>query len=487
MNLHGAIDKSRYELLAKIASGGMGTVYVGRLRGAAGFSRLVAIKRAHPHLLEDANFSRMLIKEAELASAISHPNAVAVVDVESFEGELLLVMDYVHGVPLSQLIQAFDPQEQPLPPAVAIRIVLDACAGLQACHDACDEDGQPLRLVHRDVSPQNVLVGVDGQGRLTDFGIAKSQLRDDKLTATGSVRGKTGYMAPEYVAEGKLDHRSDVFAAGVVLWEAIAGKRLFRGATDLETLKNLTETDAPLLSEAAPWVGDTFDDVVATALCREPEGRFSSADAFGNALEKVARSGDLVARHRVVGELVHELFGDELSERRARLVHDEAQTHTVTAALGDTRPEPSTLEASNLATRPESPTKQGAGQRVIGGVLAVAVLTLAVVVISGDDEATPVAAPPAAEVPVVASAAPSTVARSQPSTSIPLDATLSSRPVETLAAPSASSAAPATAVVPPRPPVPSLPRSTAAPKDPPAPVQPWSPPTRRKAADDPYK
>ena len=461
MNLDGAIDKSRYELLAKIASGGMGTVYVGRLRGAAGFSRLVAIKRAHPHLLEDANFSRMLIKEAELASAISHPNAVAVVDVESFEGELLLVMDYVHGVPLSQLIQAFDPQEQPLPPAVAIRIVLDACAGLQACHDACDEDGQPLRLVHRDVSPQNVLVGVDGQGRLTDFGIAKSQLRDDKLTATGSVRGKTGYMAPEYVAEGKLDHRSDVFAAGVVLWEAIAGKRLFRGATDLETLKNLTETDAPLLSEAAPWVGDT--------------------------LEKVARSGDLVARHRVVGELVHELFGDELSERRARLVHDEAQTHTVTAALGDTRPEPSTLEASNLATRPESPTKQGAGQRVIGGVLAVAVLTLAVVVISGDDEATPVAAPPAAEVPVVASAAPSTVARSQPSTSIPLDATLSSRPVETLAAPSASSAAPATAVVPPRPPVPSLPRSTAAPKDPPAPVQPWSPPTRRKAADDPYK
>ena len=389
------LAESRYELLTKLAAGGMGTVYVGRLRGAAGFRRLVAIKRAHPHLLEQPSFSRMLIKEAELASAIHHPNAVAVQDVEELDGELLLIMDYVDGVPLSRLLAVCDPDEgDPVPPRVAVRIVCDVCAGLHACHTCTDELGEPLDLVHRDVSPQNVLVGADGQARLTDFGIAKSLVRDDKLTQTGTIRGKTGYMAPEYATSGELDQRSDVFAVGVVLWETLAGRRLFRGATELETLRRLTEQDAPPLSSAAPWVGSALDDVIATALRRDPEGRFRTAEAFARALEEAARGEGLMGRHREVADAIEGRFGAELLERRTT-IHTRASvapesegtgTGTVTAAMGDGEgteghdldtgaadPQgPSTLEASTLV--PADAATPVLTRRLIGGIAVVALV-----------------------------------------------------------------------------------------------------------------
>src|SRR5262245_59776593 len=158
----GPRSSSRYELLVKIASGGMATVYVGRLRGAAGVWRLVAIKRAHPHLIEDASFKRMLIDEARLASRVHHPDILAVPDVEEFEGELRLVMDSVEGAALSELLAKSAEDQRRLPPRIAVRIALDACAGLHAAHELTDERGAPLRLVHRDISPHNILVGVDG-------------------------------------------------------------------------------------------------------------------------------------------------------------------------------------------------------------------------------------------------------------------------------------------------------------------------------------
>ena len=196
------MESSRYELVTKIASGGMGTVYVGCLRGAAGFRRLVAIKRAHPHLLEDPRTREMLVAEARVASRIHHVNVVSVLDVEELEGEMLLVMDYVDGPSLAQLVTEGQRLRAPIPPAVALRIVLDACAGLEATHAATDENGERLGLVHRDVSPHNILVGVDGVAKLTDFGIAKAT-RDRSLTETGTLKGKIPYMAPEYLAGGR--------------------------------------------------------------------------------------------------------------------------------------------------------------------------------------------------------------------------------------------------------------------------------------------
>jgi serine/threonine-protein kinase len=210
---------SRYELLVKIASGGMATVYVGRLRGVEGFSRQVAIKRAHPHLVEDPAFRRMLIAEARLAARIHHPNVVSVQDVDEADGELLLAMDYVEGAALSSLLGAAIHAERPLPPAIAVRVILDAALGLHAAHTLTDEEGHPLGLVHRDVSPHNILVGLDGVARITDFGIAKCMTSNTAgtATATGVLKGKLAYMAPEYVEHGDIDARGDVFARGVVL------------------------------------------------------------------------------------------------------------------------------------------------------------------------------------------------------------------------------------------------------------------------------
>ena len=306
---------SRYELLVKIASGGMATVYVGRLRGAVGFWRLVAIKRAHAHLLEKPLYKQMLVDEARLASRLHHPNVVAVLDVEELSGELRLVMDYVEGAALSELVARSHEAERRLPARIAVRIALDACAGLHAAHELCDENGARLGLVHRDVSPHNLLVGVDGVARLADFGIAK-QSDSGVSTTTGTLKGKLAYMAPEYVEEARLDPRSDVFSLGVVVWEALANEKLFRGTNEVDTLRRVVAANAPRLSTVAPWVGTQLDEVLASALARLPEERFSTALAFGTALETAARKDDLIATPAEVGAYVRELVGASLDKRR---------------------------------------------------------------------------------------------------------------------------------------------------------------------------
>jgi serine/threonine-protein kinase len=317
--------RSRYELIVKLASGGMATVYVGRVRGPLGFSRLVAIKRAHPHLLEDDAFVRMLVDEAKLASRIHHPHVVAVLDIERDKKskgppDLRLVMEYVEGASLADLVHLADAAARPIPPAVALRIALDVCAGLQVAHELTDESGAPLGLVHRDVSPHNILVGVDGLSRISDFGIAKATSRPSPTT-TGSLKGKLAYMAPEYVSGEAIDARADVFALGVVVWEALARQKLFRGSSDVETIQRVASAEVPPLSSVVPDVGAALDEVVALALARAPENRFSSARAFGNALEAEARSANLLASHAEVAALVRELAKEQLEARR-ELIRD---------------------------------------------------------------------------------------------------------------------------------------------------------------------
>ena len=311
-------SSSRYELLVKIASGGMATVYVGRLSSVVGTSRLVAIKRAHAHLLEDPMFGKMLIAEAKLASRIHHPNVVAVQNVEEVDGELLLVMDYVEGASLADL--ASD-DEVPIPGRVAVRALLDACAGLHAAHELTDDDGKPLGIVHRDVSPHNILVGVDGVCRITDFGIAKSSGHTGSAgrTSTGALKGKVSYMAPEYIEHGQIDARSDVFSLGIVAWEALTRQRLFRGATEIESLKLVLTGDVPNPSEIAPWLGRALDKVILKALARDPALRFASASELGEALEQAARRDDLIATASQVGKHVRAAAGEALSSRRVLL------------------------------------------------------------------------------------------------------------------------------------------------------------------------
>jgi serine/threonine-protein kinase len=333
-------SSSRYELLVKIASGGMATVYLGRLSSAVGITRLVAVKRAHAHLLEDPAFAKLLIAEAKLASRIHHPNVVAVHNVEEIEGELLLVMDYVEGASLSDLMGFTDHagrQTSPerLPPSVAARVILDACAGLNAAHELTDDDGRPLGIVHRDVSPHNILVGVDGVARLTDVGIAKSSgghTQSAGRTSTGVLRGKVAYMAPEYVESGLLDARSDVFALGIVAWEALTQRRLFRGTTDVESLRLVIAANVPRASAVEPSLGPGLDAVLAKALARDPADRFATAAELGEALESAARRHELLAKHSDVAAYVRTASGEALAQRRA-LVRERHDAPAVTAAI----------------------------------------------------------------------------------------------------------------------------------------------------------
>jgi serine/threonine protein kinase len=219
----GAWIIGRYALSEEIAHGGMATVHIGRLRGSAGFARTVAIKRPHPQYARDPEFVAMFVDEARLAARIHHPNVVSTLDVVAREGELFLVMEYVQGESLSRLVHLARQRRERVPEPMVASIVAGVLHGLHAAHEARGEGGELLGLVHRDVSPQNVLVGTDGVARVLDFGVAKAAGRIH-TTRNGELKGKLAYMSPEQLC-GEVTRMTDVYAAGVVLWEALAGAR----------------------------------------------------------------------------------------------------------------------------------------------------------------------------------------------------------------------------------------------------------------------
>ncbi|HXK18308.1 MAG TPA: serine/threonine-protein kinase, partial [Polyangiaceae bacterium] len=338
----------RYALFEQFAAGGMATVHFGRLDGAGGFSRVVAIKRLLPHLLENHEFTEMLLKEARLAARVRHPNVVATLDVVATKGDVLLVLDYVHGEALSTLCrtQAKEKKEQvPLP--LAIGIVLDMLQGLAAIHDATDEKGRSLGLVHRDISPPNVLVGADGVARVLDFGIATA-LEHIEETAPERRKGKRGYMSPEQLRGERLTQRSDVFATGVVIWELLAMRRLFTPDQEKEPGEAVLRGDYPRVSQYRPDVPKELDDIVMRALSREPEARFASMHELADAVEAAAPQR---ANARRIAEWVNELARDALTERKRKLARVE---NWVTEDL----PLRSTPFAAELPLRPTSASER---------------------------------------------------------------------------------------------------------------------------------
>jgi serine/threonine-protein kinase len=308
----------RYALCAEIASGGMATVYFGRLLGASGFTRTVAIKRLHPQYAKDPDFASMFLDEARLAARIRHPNVVQTLDVVQLEGELFLVMDYVPGESLSRLFRQLRTQGRLVPRRVGASIVSGALLGLHAAHEAKNEQGQPLGLVHRDVSPQNVLIGTDGVPRILDFGVAKAAGRAH-TTRDGSMKGKCAYMAPEQVTGLPVSRVTDVFAAGVLLWELLTGQRLFHAETDAATLMKVLQAEIPPPSSLVPGLPPEWDAVVARATQRTPEHRFATARDMAIAVE--ACEG--VASTTQVGEWVETLAAGTLSSRAQMLARIE--------------------------------------------------------------------------------------------------------------------------------------------------------------------
>lgn len=313
----------RYELIAPLARGGMGSVHLARLPGAGGFQRLYAIKVMHPHLAEETEFVDMLLDEARIAARIHHPNAVPIVDVCHSPRGFYLVMDYIDGVNLSQLLTATAALPWRERTRVALRVIVDALAGLHAAHDLTDDEGTPLGIVHRDVSPQNIMVGADGVGRITDFGIA---LAASRIVASrpGLIKGKPSYMSPEQVSAVPADRRADVFAMGIVLWEALTQKRLFYAEMEVGALMQVMAAEIKAPSAVAPEVPVALDAVCLKALQRPVEDRWQSAREMGAALESAAAAEGLLAGSHEVADVMRVALKDEFAARRA-LIRDHAR------------------------------------------------------------------------------------------------------------------------------------------------------------------
>ncbi len=308
----------RYELLVPLASGGMAQVWVARLAGEHGFTRLVAVKTMRPEHAESDAFRRMFLDEARLAARIAHANVVEVLDLgEEGEGIVYLAMTLVEGDSVAGLLRVRRKiGARGLPHGIAARVVGDALAGLHAAHELRDEEDRPLQLVHRDVSPHNVLVGLDGIAKIADFGVAKARSRLADETEAGQVKGKFAYMAPEQLERREVDRRSDVFSTGVVLWEALTGEKLFGGIDLIDTIARIRDTTIPDVRDVAPDVPARIAEVTAKALERDRARRFASAAEMGDALEAAARECGAIASAKEVGALVEGLCGEEIQRRR---------------------------------------------------------------------------------------------------------------------------------------------------------------------------
>ncbi len=297
----------RYESIKEIASGGMATVYLGRALGAGGFERVVAIKAMHPHIANEPEFVAMFFDEARLAARVRHPNVVATLDMqEEPDGKLFLVMEYVEG-PTLQAVRRAASKGPALPLAVTLRIILDILMGLHAAHEQTGPNGEPLHIVHRDVSPQNILVGVDGIVKITDFGVA---FAESKLSSTrgGQVKGKLTYMSPEQIQSRPVDRRTDVYAAGVVFWELLAGRRLFTADNDGALVHAVLQGPTERPGGTKSTVPGPIGDVCMRALKTDPAKRYVSAMAFAESLENAAAASQTqIATSRAVAAYVKEL------------------------------------------------------------------------------------------------------------------------------------------------------------------------------------
>jgi len=304
----------RYVLHDEIASGGMATVHLGRLLGSAGFARTVAVKCLQPGMTKDPEFVSMLLDEAHLASRVRHPNVVQTLDVVSIEGDIFLVMEYVHGESLARLLQSLASTGERMPLPVVVGVMAGMLFGLHAAHEATTEQGEPLGIVHRDVSPQNLLVAADGIARVLDFGVAKAASRLQS-TGDGQLKGKLRYMAPEQLRSRPVDRRSDVFAAAAVLWECLTGRRLFDGPDPGAIVTKILMHDVPAPSKIGAGVPEALDAITLRGLAADPAERFLTAREMAVALERAVTP----ATAREVGEWVEQVAGDAL-KRRAALV-----------------------------------------------------------------------------------------------------------------------------------------------------------------------
>ncbi|MGI5860697.1 MAG: protein kinase domain-containing protein [Myxococcales bacterium] len=310
------IPFGRYELLKRIAAGGMGEVFLARQAGLEGFEKLLVVKVLLPHLAEDEEFTTMFLDEARIAARLNHPNIGQIYDLGEVDGAYFIAMEYIHGDDVVRLWKTARAKEKFVPLPLAVRIAADAGAGLDYAHKAVDANNRPLNLVHRDVSPQNILVTFDGAVKLIDFGVAKAAGRMSR-TATGTLKGKYSYMSPEQAKGMEIDRRSDIFALGVVLYEMATSVRLFKRDTEISTLRAVTDCEIMAPSQINPQVDPLLESVIMKALEPDPEKRYQDAQAFRLALEEWAVETRQSGSSAHLAAFMQDLYADRLAAERA--------------------------------------------------------------------------------------------------------------------------------------------------------------------------
>jgi eukaryotic-like serine/threonine-protein kinase len=413
-----------YQLLLPIGEGGMGRVWVAREQQVGAFARYVAIKTA---LAENSpkRFWTALLDEAHIASSLRHPNVCVIHAVETEGTVVYLVMDWSDAGSLREVLDAA--QNERIPAAVAARVIAAVCAGLHAAHELKDEQGALLGVVHRDVSPQNILLSTSGQVKLADFGVAKARGQLQEATRTGELKGKLSYMAPEQVTLKPFDRRADIFALGCVLYEATLGKRPFHGTDALATLYSLLEQPLTKPSEIDPSYPTGLEEIVLKALSREPGDRYQTAEDLGYALESWMAATRTIVTEANVAQLVRDTLGDRIKERQTSLDEtvrrldageqlDEVPGHTSSRA-------PTQLGMSTqTGTGSDASSKRSSTPLLMGLTLLAAAGAALWLGLGRNPRSSDVAEPASASAPVAASAVAASAVASPPLTAAPVPA-----------------------------------------------------------------
>ncbi|MFW6057641.1 MAG: serine/threonine protein kinase, partial [Persicimonas sp.] len=308
----------RYELATKLATGGMAELFLARERGLAGLERLVVIKRILPHLADDPSFIDMFLREARIIARLNHPNVVQIYQLGEEDGSYYIAMEYIHGSTVREMQVLAERAGVAFPVEVAVSVVDQACRGLHAAHELRDLEGTPLGLIHRDVSPHNLMCTTEGYIKVLDFGVAKAA-QGVEATNSGHLKGKFAYMSPEQCKGIKLDRRADIFSLGIVLWEALTDRRLFKREKDLDMMRAVAQEAAEPPSTYNPSVPAEIDAVVLKALTKNRDQRYASAEEMRKDLIEAARAAGLHFGEDRLSSFLLEIAGDELAERRATM------------------------------------------------------------------------------------------------------------------------------------------------------------------------
>ena len=304
-----------YTLVKKLATGGMAEIWLARQRGLAGFNRFVVIKKILAHLAEQKTFREMFLDEARTCAVLSHPNIVQVYDLGKVEESYFIAMEFIAGENLAAIAWRGMKRSKPFPPYYAARVIADACKALHYAHHLKGSDGQPLHIVHRDISPQNVLVTYEGEVKIVDFGIAKAASKNEQ-TKTGMLKGKFSYMSPEQCLGSPVDNRSDIFALGILLYELCTGKRLFKHESELMILEMITKRSVVAPSQVAPAISAGLEDITMKALEKNPGRRFQTGQEMQFALEEYLRDEGHQATNADIASYMRGLFSDKIEEKR---------------------------------------------------------------------------------------------------------------------------------------------------------------------------